>query len=71
MLISPKRCSTRKISRDSDRFAGRGWIRKWTDRDASSCAGALLRPAVAMVRAAADILREGDDLMIEGEVIAV
>jgi hypothetical protein len=28
VLISPKRCNTRKISRLSDRFAGRGRMRK-------------------------------------------
>ena len=41
VLISPKRCSTRKISRLSDRFAGRGWMRRWTDRDARSWEEAL------------------------------
>ena len=36
VLISPKRCNTRKISRLSDRFAGRGKIRKWIARGASA-----------------------------------
>lgn len=33
MLISPKRCSTRNISRLSDRLAGRGTMRKCTERE--------------------------------------
>ena len=48
MLISPKRCSTRKISRLSDRLAGRGTIRKWTERE-GRCAAALRTDMAAVV----------------------
>lgn len=37
VLISPKRSSTRRISRLSDRLAGRGMMRRWTEREERSC----------------------------------
>jgi len=40
VLISPKRCSTRKISRLSERLAGRGTMRTCTERD-GRCAATL------------------------------
>jgi len=48
VLISPKRCSTRKISRLSDRLAGRGTMRRCTERE-GRCAAAL-RTDMAVVQ---------------------
>jgi hypothetical protein len=48
VLISPKRCSTRKISRLSERLAGRGTMRTCTERE-GRCA-ATLRTDMAGVK---------------------
>jgi hypothetical protein len=48
VLISPKRCSTRKISRPSERLAGRGTMRTCTERE-GRCAAALRTDMVGAV----------------------
>lgn len=58
VLSSPKRCSTRKISRLSDRLAGRGTMRRWMEREGSWAAA--LRTDMVVVGCGGDFIESSN-----------